>query len=108
MLIPAVFQLSFHANRGSLRFYFHHDGGMRKAQQLCENNTGLSIAEIVGLQTGENKVRSFRLYGSREKTRGLKGIVGLVLIGFDMHSAICAFGKSFTDGLGRARGTGAD
>src|SRR5437870_5915202 len=54
----ACFQLALYTNAGIALLNLHDDGRMWPAQQLGQNYTGLGVAVVVRLETGENQVRS--------------------------------------------------
>ena len=91
----------------SLLFHLHDDGGVRQPEQLGQNHAGLPVAQVVGLQAGEDKIRRFGLDGGGQQTRAPKRIEGAHVF-FDVDGAVGAFGQGFTNGLRGALGPGAE
>ena len=87
--------------------HLHDDGGVRQAQQFGQDDAGLAVAEIVGLQAGEDQVGRFGPDGGGQQARGGQRIEGAHFF-FDVDGAVGAFGQRFADGLRGARRAGAE
>ena len=81
---------------------------MRPAQQFRQDNAGLRVAVIVGLQAGEDQIEFFILDGRREGLRGIKGIESDEGIVFEVDGAVRALGQGFAQHLLRTRRAGSD
>ena len=106
VLEPAVLQLALHADAARALFHLHDDGGVRHGQQLGENHAGLAVAQVVGLQAGENEVRVFALQRRRQEPRAGQRIECRHVF-LDVDGAVRALGESFADGRSGARRAGA-
>ncbi len=93
-LEPAGFKLALDAKATvRLRLHVHDDGGMRKSGQFRQDRTGLAVAEIVGLQAGEQQVEGFALQAARQQFRTVKGVEAREGFVFEENGAIRALGQ---------------
>jgi len=111
VLEPAVFELAedFEAIGGLLDF--EDQAGVGHPEKLGEDDAGLTEAEIVGLEAGENEIGLFVANGRREKAGYAEGVVAAecgFVRALDVDGAVGAFGEGFADGLADALGAGAD
>ena len=56
VLEPAVFEFALDLDAAPRLLRPHDDGGVRQPQHFGEDDAGLAVAEIVGLQAGEDQV----------------------------------------------------
>ena len=80
---------------------------MRQAQQFGQNDAGLAVAQIVRLQAGEHQIGRFGFERGGQQARGSQRIERADVFCFDVDGAVGAFGQRFANGLGGARGAGA-
>ena len=66
-LEPAAFELALHAQRAALDLHFHDDRRVRQAEPLGEDDAGLRVALVVGLQAGEHQVERLVLHRRGER-----------------------------------------
>ena len=76
---------------------------MRQAHQLRQHHAGLAVAQIVGLQAGQDQIRIFRARLGGQQPGDAQRVESREVSVFDVDGAIRAFGQSFADGLLRAR-----
>src|SRR5207253_9054133 len=74
MLEISRFQFAFDFDAALYFFDLHDDGGVRPAQQLRQNNAGLRIAVIIGLQAGKDEIEFLVLDSSGERFGGVDGV----------------------------------
>ncbi len=70
-------------------------------------DAGLAVAEIVGLQAGEDQVGRSRFERGGQQPRGGQRVEGAQIVFFDVDGAVGAFGQRLADGLRGARRAGA-
>ena len=100
MLKPAVFQFALHLDPAAVRFDVHDDRGVRQPHHFGQDDAGLAVAEIVGLQAGQDQIGLLRFErASPSCGRATRGSVDSRLSGFDVDRAIRAFRQSFANGL---------
>ena len=88
-------------------FHLHDDGGVRQAQQFGQNHAGLAVAEIVGLQAGEDQVGASPFTAAASSCAAASGSSARHVF-LDVDGAVGAFGEGFANGRGGARRTGAE
>ena len=91
MLKVAGFKLALYANAAILFFYLHDDGGVRPAQQLRQNYSGLRVSVVIGLQTCEDQIELFFFNGCSKCFGGVVGIESDKGVVFQMNRTVCAF-----------------
>jgi hypothetical protein len=81
---------------------------VRQAEQLRQYDAGLSVAEVVGLEAGEDQVGRFGFQRGGEQAGRSERVVGADFLFLDMDGAVGALGERFANGLRGARGTGTE
>ena len=100
------FEFALHSDSAIRLFDLHDDGGVRPAQQLGQNDAGLRIAIVIGLQAGKNQIELFVFNGGGEGAGRVVGIQADKGIVFQMNGAIGALGQGLAQHLLGARRTG--
>ena len=88
-------------------FHRHDDGPVRQPQQFGHDDAGLSVAQIVGLQAGEDQIGLLGVGRFGQQLGHAQRIERRQIFFFDMNGAIGAFGQCLANGLRCARGAGA-
>ena len=71
---------------------------MRQAQQLGQDDAGLSVSEIVGLEAGEDKIGRL-CFESRGQQ--ISNVQSIERCDIDVYPAVGALGQGFANGLRR-------
>ena len=66
---------------------------MWKAEKLGEQDSGLSMAHVVGLKAGKHQVGAFRLYGCGEKACDGQCIPPMEIVAGNVQGSVCALGE---------------
>ncbi len=104
-LKESSFELALHSDAGLDLFDVHDDGGVRPAEQFGQDNSGLRVAVVVGLQAGEDQVELFIFDGGGKGFCSIESIKSDEGIVFEVDGAVSALGQSFAQhllGAGRA------
>jgi len=81
---------------------------VRDAEEFGQDNAGLTEAEVVRLETGEDQVGRLGLDGVSKDLGYAESVAPAEVVGLDVDGAIGSLGEGLTQGAGDAFGTGAD
>ena len=109
VLEPAVLEFALHADARRLHFSTcMMMVACGNAEQFRQHDAGLPVAEIVGLQAGENQVRRFGFTASASRRANPSVSAGPAeLVFLDVNRAVGALGERLANGLRGALGSGA-
>ena len=72
---------------------------MRPAQKLRQDDAGLRVSVVVGLQTGKDQVELLVFDGGGESLRGVERIKPDESVVLEVNGAVRALGESFAQNL---------
>ena len=97
-LEPAFFEFALHGEAGVGLLHVEDERGVGQAEQFGKDDAGLALAEVVGLQAGEDEVGALRLDGGGQQAGHAERVARAEVGAVDVDGAVRALGQGFADG----------